>query len=117
MINFYIFIVISPMKEHLIIEEPDIIDNEITQERPDGSSDWLLEKMDIDLGNWYKECSNWNPDLHKLWTLEAISPEVKESTAEQLVEAFNQAKQELFPGKTKLTPKEELEVYKRMKKD
>jgi hypothetical protein len=39
MINFYIFIVISPMKEHLIIEEPDIIDNEITQERPDGSSD------------------------------------------------------------------------------
>ena len=104
------------MEDYIPTEELGVIDNEITQERPDGSSDGLPEKMDIDLGNGYKECSNWNPDLHKLWTLEAISPEVKESTAEELVEAFNQVKQELFPGKTKLTPKEELEVYKRMRK-
>lgn len=48
------------------MEERELKDNEVVQERPDGSSDGLLEKMDIDLGNGYKECSNWNPDLHKV---------------------------------------------------
>jgi len=98
------------------MEERELKDNEVVQERPDGSSDGLLEKMDIDLGNGYKECSNWNPDLHKVWSLEAICPEIKEPTADEIMKAFNQTKEELYPGKEKLTPREELEVYKRMEK-
>ena len=42
------------------MEELEVVDNEITQERADGSSDGLLEKMDIDLGNGYRECIGWN---------------------------------------------------------
>jgi hypothetical protein len=33
-----------------------------------------------------------------------------------LVEIFNKTKEELFPGKSKLTPKEEAEIYNRMSK-
>ncbi len=87
---------------------------EVVQERGDGSSDWLNEKCDIDLGNGYKECSNWNQDLTKIWDLEIICPEIREATADELVQAFNIMKEQLFPGKEKLTPKEEIEVYNRM---
>lgn len=86
------------------------------QERSDGSSDGLPEAMDIDLGNGYKECSNWNPDLTKTWDLENLFQKTTEPTAEQLVEAFNRTKEELFPGKEKLTPKEEAKVYEEMSK-
>ncbi len=102
------------MEGRTTIEDREIRDNEIVRERPDGSSDGLPEALDIDLGNGYKECSNWNPDLHKLWTLEALCPEIQELTAEQLVETFNKIKEQLFPGKTLLTAKEERKVYARM---
>ena len=86
-------------------------------ERIDGSSDWLPEALDIDLGNWYKECSNWNLDLNREWDLEALYPEITEPTAEQLVEAFNIKKEELFPGKENLTPKEEIIVREKIQKN
>ena len=86
------------------------------QERPDGSSDGLPEAMDIDLGNGYKECSNRNPDITQKWNLEDLFCETTEPTAEQLVEMFNKTKEELFPGKSRLTQKEEAEVYKRISK-
>ena len=91
-------------------------DIEHVQERIDGSSDWLPEALDINLGNGYRECSNWNPDIHKKWTLEGLFQETTEPTAENLVEIFNKTKEEIFPGKSKLTPKEEAEVYNRMMK-
>ena len=84
------------------------------QERPDGSSDGLPEACDIDLGDGYKECSNWNLDLTKKWDLESLFSETTEPTADDLLEAFNKTKEELFPGKSKLTPKEEAEVYDKM---
>ena len=87
------------------------------QERPDGSSDGLPEAMDIDLGNGYKECSNRNSDLTKKWTPEELFRETTEPTADDLLEIFNKAKEELYPGKEKLTPKEETEVYNRMMKN
>ena len=86
------------------------------QERADGSSDGLYEAMDIDLWNGYRECSNWNPDLTKTWDLENLFSETTEPTAEQLVEIFNKTKEELYPGKSRLTSKEEAEVYKRISK-
>jgi hypothetical protein len=46
--------------------------------------------------------------------LEALCPEIQELTAEQLVETFNKIKEQLFPGKTLLTAKEERKVYARM---
>ncbi len=86
------------------------------QERADGSSDGLPEAMDIDLGNGYKECSNRNLDITQKWNLEDLFSETTEPTAEQLVEMFNKTKEELFPGKSKLTSKEEAEVYKKISK-
>lgn len=86
------------------------------QERPDGSSDGLPEAMDIDLGDWYKECSNRNLDITQKWNLEDLFSDKTEITADQLVENFNKTKEELFPGKSKLTPREEAEVYKRITK-
>lgn len=100
---------------YMTMEELELEDNKVIQERPDGSSDGLLEKLDIDLGDGYKECSNRNPDLHKIWTLEAVCPEIKEPTADEIMKAFNQTKEELYPGKEKLTPKEEQIVYEKMK--
>lgn len=104
------------MENYEFTEEWEIKDNEVVEERPDGSSDGLSEKLDIDLGNGYKECSNWNPDLDKLWPLEALCPQVQEPTAEELVETFNRIKEELFPEKEKLTQKEQEEVFNRMNK-
>lgn len=86
------------------------------QERADGSSDGLYEAMDIDLGNGYKECSNRNPDITQKWNLDDLFWAANEPTAEQLVEAFNLTKEELFPWKTELTLKESDEIYKRMYK-
>ena len=87
------------------------------QERPDGSSDGLPEALDIDLGDGNRECSNWNSDLTQKWNLEGLFWEVTEPTADDLLEIFNKTKEELFPGKSKLTPKEESEVYNRMIKN
>ena len=70
--------------------------------------------MDIDLGDGYKECSNWNPDINQKWKLEALFYEATEPTADEIVELFNKTKEELFQGKSKLTPKEETEVYNKM---
>ena len=102
------------MEEYYNIKWPEDITH--VQERPDGSSDGLPEAMDIDLGDGYKECSNWNPDITQKWDLEDLFRETTESTAEELVEVFNKAKEELFPGKSELTPKEEAEVYKMISK-
>ncbi len=102
------------MEEYDNIKWPEDITH--VQERPDGSSDGLPEAMDIDLGDGYKECSNWNPDITQKWDLEDLFRETTEPTAEQLVEVFNKAKEELFPGKSELTPKEEAEVYKMISK-
>ena len=107
-----------PMEDYIPMEDWEIMYNEVVGERRDGSSDGLPEALDIDMDDgYYKECSNWNPDLHKKWTLEALYPEIQEPTADQLVEAFNKTKQELFPGKEELTPKEEREVYEKMEKN
>ena len=84
------------------------------EERFDGSSDGLPEAMDIDLGDGYRECSNWNPDLTKKWDLQELFWETTEPTADELVEVFNKVKEELYPGKSELTSKEEAEVYNRM---
>lgn len=92
-------------------------DIEHVQERPDGSSDGLPEAMDIDLGDGYKECSNWNPDINQKWKLEELFHEATEPTADEIVELFNKTKEELFPGRSSLTPKEEAEVYNRMMED
>ena len=86
------------------------------QERADGSSDGLPEAMDIDLGNGYKECSNWNPDITQKWTLEDLFGGVTEPTAEELVEALNGVKEKMFPKKTELTAREWEEVYKMLNK-
>lgn len=86
------------------------------QERPDGSSDGLPEAMDIDLWNGYRECSNWNPDLTKTWDLENLFQDTTEPTADEILELFNKKKEELYPGKEKLTPKEEAKVYNEMYK-
>lgn len=102
------------MEEYDNIKWPEDITH--VQERPDGSSDGLPEAMDIDLGDGYKECSNWNPDITQKWDLEDLFRETTEPTAEQLVEVFNKTKEELFPGKSELTPKEEAEVYKMISK-
>ncbi len=102
------------MEEYDNIKWPEDITH--VQERPDGSSDGLPEAMDIDLGDGYKECSNWNPDITQKWDLEDLFRETTEPTAEQLVEVFNKTKEELFPGKSELTPKEEAEVYKKISK-
>ena len=80
------------------------------QERADGSSDGLHEAMDIDLGNGYKECSNWNLDITQKWKLKDLF-KTTEPTAEQLVEIFNKTKEKLFPGRSDLTAKEWDEVY------
>lgn len=58
------------------------------QERPDGSSDWLHEALDIDLGNGYKECSNWNSDLTKEWSLEDLFRETMDLSPDEQVELF-----------------------------
>ena len=92
-------------------------DIEHVQERSDGSSDGLPEAMDIDLGDGYKECSNWNPDINQKWKLEELFHEATEPTADEIVELFNKTKEELFPGRSSLTPKEEAEVYNRMMED
>ena len=84
------------------------------QERADGSSDGLPEAMDIDLGNGYRECSNWNPDITQKWTLEELFHEAPEPTAEEIVELFNKTKEELFPGRSELTPEEASEVYNKI---
>ncbi len=89
-------------------------DIEHVQERADGSSDGLPEAMDIDLGDGYKECSNWNPDINQKWKLEDLFHETTEPTADEIVEVFKRTKEELFPGKEILTSKEESEVYNRM---
>ena len=86
------------------------------QERADGSSDGLYEAMDIDLGDGYKECSNWNPDITQKWTLEDLFGGVTEPTAEELVEALNGVKEKMFPKKTELTAREWEEVYKMLNK-
>ncbi len=86
------------------------------QERADGSSDGLYEAMDIDLGNGCRECSNWNFDLTKKWTLEDLFGGVTEPTAEELVEALNGVKEKMFPKKTELTAREWEEVYKMLNK-
>ena len=49
------------MKKHDNTKGPEDIKH--VQERSDGSSDGLPEALDIDLGNGYRECSNWNPDI------------------------------------------------------
>lgn len=102
------------MEEYDNIKWPEDITH--VQERPDGSSDGLPEAMDIDLEDGYRECSNWNPDITQKWDLEDLFRKTTEPTAEQLVEVFNKAKEELFPGKSELTPKEEAEVYKMISK-
>ena len=104
------------MEEFIPEEEytPKVEENKVIEERPDGSSDGLPEALDITLDDWSKECSNWNSGLHKIWDLEALCPEVTEPTAEDLVEAFNKKKEELYPGKAELTPKEQEEVYNHM---
>jgi len=91
-------------------------DIEHVQERTDGSSDGLPEAMDIDLGNGYRECSNWNSDITQKWTLEQLFHEMTEPTADELLKIFNKTKEELFPGKSELTSKEESEVYNKMNK-
>lgn len=112
-ISFYIFDIIS-MEEYDNTTGPEEIIH--VQERADGSSDGLPEALDIDLGNGYRECSNWNLDLNKKWKPEVLFGETTEPTAEELVEIFNKTKEELFPGKEKLTPKEEAKVYEKMTK-
>jgi len=102
--------------DYYIMRDEWVEDIKHVQERADGSSDGLPEAMDIDLGNGYKECSNRNPDITQKWDLEDLFSETTEPTAEQLVEIFNKTKEELFPGKSKLTPKEEAEIYNRMSK-
>ena len=102
------------MKEYYSLKwAEDIIH---TQERPDGSSDGLPEALDIDLGNGYRECSNWNPDITQKWDLEDLFHETTEPTADEIVELFNKTKEELFPGKEELTAKEQSEVYDMMNK-
>lgn len=89
---------------------------DVITERADGSSDGLPEDQMLQHEDWNRECFSRNPDLQVAGALDDILPKIEELTAEQLVEAFNQAKEQLFPGKTNLTGKEELEVYKRMRK-
>lgn len=102
------------MKERYNLEwSEDIIH---VQERADGSSDGLPEACDIDLGDGYRECSNWNLDLTKKWTPEELFSEITEPKAEDLVETFNKTKEELYPGKENLNHEEEAEVYNRMMK-
>lgn len=110
----FLYVWYISMEEYDNIKWPEDITH--VQERPDGSSDGLPEAMDIDLSDGYKECSNWNPDITQKWDLEDLFRETTEPTAEQLVEVFNKAKEELFPGKSELTPKEEAEVYKMISK-
>lgn len=86
------------------------------QERADGSSDGLHEAQDILLPCGRRACSDWEVDLDKKWDLENLFQKSTEPTAEQLVEAFNRTKEELFPGKERLTPKEEAKVYEEMSK-
>lgn len=102
------------MEEYDNIKWPEDITH--VQERPDGSSDGLPEAMDIDLGDGYKECSNWNPDITQKWDLEDLFRETTEPTAEQLVEVFNKTKEELFPGEENLTYEQQETVYKEMYK-
>lgn len=111
-INFYTYnCYMSMHKYHHLKWSEDIIH---VQERPDGSSDWLPEDLDIDLGDGSRECSNWNPDINQKWDLEDLFCETTEPTADELLEIFNKTKEELYPGKSELTPKEEAEVYNRM---
>ena len=107
--------IIIPMKKYNNLDwAEDIIH---IQERADGSSDGLPEACDIDLGDGYRECSNWNLDLTKKWTPEELFRETVEPTADDLLKIFNKTKEELYPGKEKLTPKEKTEVYNRMMKN
>ena len=100
------------MKKYHHLKWPEDIIH--VQERPDGSSDWLPEDLDIDLGDGNRECSNWNPDINQKWDLEDLFRETTEPTADELLEIFNKTKEELYPGKVELTRKEEAEVFKRM---
>ena len=46
--------------------------------------------------------------------LEDLLPEMSEVTGDELANALSQARQELYPGKTRLTQKEADKVYNRM---
>ena len=88
-------------------EWPEIINH--VQERPDGSSDGLPELRDGPNG----ECTNRNYELTLKWTLEQLYPQGKEISPEEEVKIFNIMREQLFPTTTKLTCKEEKEVYER----
>lgn len=92
----------------------DVEDIIHVEEREDGSSDGLFEAQDIILPDGSRACSNWEGGLHKKWPVEQLFQETTEPTADELLEIFNKTKEELYPGKTELTRKEEAEVFKRM---
>lgn len=50
----------------------------------------------------------------KVGKIEHLLPEIREVTGDELANALNQARQELYPGKTRLTQKEADKVYNRM---
>ena len=85
-----------------------------TRERSDGSSDGLKESLDI-INNNFRECSNWNLNLHQIWTLSQLFPVGTALSPDDEIKLFNTIWEAKFPGKTNLTWKEQIEVYKSMK--
>ena len=99
-------------------EEMDSIIKDInhTSERCDGSSDGLYEALDIILDDGNRECSNWNPDLQQIWTLNQLFPDATELEEEKEMELFIKIQWVIFPNKSNITSKEQVEVYNKMKK-
>lgn len=86
-----------------------------TCERNDGSSDGLEEALDI-INNGFRECSNWNTDLHQIWKLEQLFPVWTTLTPDDEVKIFQIIWTVTYPEKTNLTWIEQNKVYKIMKK-
>lgn len=87
-----------------------------TCERSDGSSDGLHEALDIVLENGYRECSNWNTDLHQIWNLKQLFPVEMTLEPEDEIKLFKIIWEVKFPEKVSLTWKEQRVVYEIMKK-
>ena len=87
-----------------------------TRERSDGSSDGLHEALDIVLENGYRECSNWNTDLQQIWTLNQLFPDDLELKAEDEMELFTRIQKSMFSDESRVSWRDQLEVYNRMKR-
>lgn len=113
--------------EHVQERSDDTLSENIihVQEHPNGSSYWLFEACDIDSGDGYKECSNWNYDLHKRWSLEQLYHKNNELTANQLIEVFDifdemwilKKREPILNKLTQKDLKKLHELYERYKRD